>query len=104
MKIGDKLDALELGFNAIDLKTILKDTGYVVPQSSADNFTKIPIEVEQKILDIKKAQLKYEVIEETASFECQFCKEKNSTNYRKEKETETVFLVCGNCNIVAEVK
>ena len=104
MKAGDVLNPIETGNQAIDVKTILKECGFVVPQTSVDNFNKIPAEAELKIAECKVAQSKYEMQKETAVFTCKYCGERNSANYKKEVETGDIFLVCGNCNTVVEVK
>ena len=104
MKTGEILNPIETGNSAIDIKTILKECGYVVPQTSADNFSKIPADVGLKIAEYKAAQSKYETQKETAIFTCKYCKEINSANYKKEVATGSIFLVCGNCNTVVEVK
>ena len=104
MKIGEKLNPIEIGSQAIDVKTILRECGYVAPQTSADNFTKIPADVELKIAEYKAIQSKYEIQKETAIFKCEYCKELNSASYKKEVATGDLFLVCGNCDKVVEVK
>ena len=104
MKVGDILNPIETGSQAIDLKTILRECGYVVPQTSADNFSKIPADVGLKIAEYKAAQSKYETQKETVIFKCEYCKELNSASYKKEVATGSIFLVCGECNTVVEVK
>ena len=101
---GDKLNPVEIGHQDIDIKTLLKDAGYIVPQTSAGKLTKIPSDVQLQIEELEQARENYETLEETANFKCPYCGEKNSGHYKKEISTGTVFLICGNCNTVVEVK
>ena len=104
MKIGEKLDALELGHDPIDIKGLLINSGYVIPQGSAAKLPPLPLDIQAEIERIKKSQDQYETISESKRFECKSCNTVNVSNYRKEVATGTIFLVCGECQTVAEVK
>jgi L-serine deaminase len=101
-KIGDQLDPMELGHRAIDLKKMLKDAGYVVPQSSAGELAKMPAAVQAQAASIEEAQKKYgRDADKTVRFKCPYCGEINSGNPRT--DGVDTFLVCGACDTVAEV-
>lgn len=104
MNIGEKLDPLELGHIAIDIKGLLLEHGYVMPQGSIAKLPLLPGEVQAEIVRIKDSQEKYEMLEESMRFECKSCGTTNVSNYRKEVSTGNIFLVCGECQTVAEVK
>ena len=104
MKIGDKLDPLVLGHIAIDIKGLLLEHGYVMPQGSIAKLPMLPGEVQAEITRIKDSQEQYETIEEAKTFTCSTCGTVNSSMWREEVATGIVFLVCGECNTVAEVK
>lgn len=104
MKIGDKLDPLSLGHIAIDIKGLLLEHGYVMPQGSIAKLPLLPGEVQAEITRIKDSQEQYETIDESKRFECISCNTVNVSNWRKEVSTGIIFLVCGECQTVAEVK
>jgi hypothetical protein len=104
MKIGEKLDPLSLGHIAIDIKGLLLEHGYVMPQGSIAKLPLLPGEVQAEIARIKDSQEQYETIDESKRFECTACNTVNVSNWRKEVSTGTIFLVCGECQTVAEVK
>jgi predicted RNA-binding Zn-ribbon protein involved in translation (DUF1610 family) len=104
MNKGDVIDPIALGHQAIDVKGLLVQLGYVVPQASIAKLTKIPAEVEAQVEALVASRELYETQQESVEFLCEYCGEKNSSNYKKEKSTGTVFLVCGSCNKVVEVK
>ena len=104
MQVGDKLDPVSLGHIAIDIKGLLLEAGYVMPQGSVAKLPRLPGEVEAKITMIKAEQEKYATLEETKRFDCPFCSTGNSSSWRKEVATGTEFLVCGDCNKVVEVR
>lgn len=102
MKIGERLDPLEIGHNAIDVKSILKEFGFTVGQAGVKALEKIPLSVQVEIEKIQQSQSRYER-GKYVEFECKFCGARNGTQYRKDTQTCEEFLVCGNCNVVAEV-
>ena len=106
MKVGDKIDPVVLGHIAIDLKGLLQASGYVMPQGSVAKLPRIPAEVQKQIDDIHMLQEQYEYTGEVKEFYCPapLCGTKNSAEYRREVSTGTEFLVCGECNTVAEVR
>lgn len=104
MKIGDKLDALTLGHAAIDVKSLLKEAGYVVPQGSVARFPEMPPIVSGEIAAIKKQQERYTTLDKHAEFECPDCKEHNGSMWRMDMADGTVFLACGACHRVVEVR
>ena len=104
MKIGDKLDPLSLGHIAIDIKGLLLEHGYVMPQGSIAKLPMLPGEVQAEITRIKASQEQYESTDESKAFICSFCNTANSSVWRREVSTGTIFLVCGECNVVVEVK
>lgn len=103
MKIGEKLNPLDLGHIAVDVKGILLEYGYVMPQGSVAKLPLLPGEVQAKISEIKTAQEQYENLEEV-SFYCSYCEEQNSSNWRKYTPTGEEFLACGNCTTIVEVR
>ena len=104
MNVGEKLDPVAIGHTAIDIKGLLLEAGYVMPQGSIAKLPRMPGEVEAKITEMKSMQEKYETLEETASFQCSFCGTNNSGAWRKEVATGQEFLVCGDCHTVTEVR
>lgn len=105
MKIGDSLDPVALGHSAIDIKTLLKDAGYVVPQGSVAKLPPLPPEVQSEINALKAEQEKYaHCLGDSEMFDCQFCKTKNVSEWRKEMATGVEFLTCGDCHKVVEVR
>lgn len=103
MKVGDYLDPIALGYMAIDVKTIMKNLGYVVPQSSAAGLTKLPSEVQSEMERQIALQTQYKNIGEPKEFICPHCKERNFSDMREETDSKTKFFVCGSCNKVTEV-
>lgn len=104
MKPGDQLDALSLGHSSIDIKGLLLQYGYVMPQGSIAKLPLLPGEVQAEIARIKAIQEQYEMTDESKRFECQYCTTTNVSNWRKEVSTGTEFLACGECHRVVEVK
>jgi len=104
MKVGDVLDASALGHTQIDVKGILMELGYVMPQGSIAKLPLLPGEVMAKITAIKASQEQYKSLDELKTFECQFCKANNASTWRKEFSTDAVFLCCGECQTVVEVR
>lgn len=104
MNIGDKLDPLALGHIAIDIKGLLLEHGYVMPQGSIAKLPLLPGEVQAEIARIEDSQEQYETLDESKRFECQFCNTVNVSNLRRETSTGTVFLACGECHAVVEVR
>lgn len=104
MEIGTKLDPIALGFQAIDIKGLIQECGYVMPQGSVAKLPKLPAEVEVEIAKQKASQEAYETLEDFKVFHCPYCDTKNISNWKKEVATGTEFLVCGNCNSVVEVR
>lgn len=104
MKAGEKLDPVALGHRAVDIKTALKDAGYVVPQSSAGELAKMPAVALAEVARQEAAHEKYGRDEgKTVRFECKFCGAVNSGNPRVDASDGTTFLVCGACDTVVEV-
>ncbi len=104
MEIGTQLDPIALGFKAIDIKGLIHECGYVMPQGSVAKLPKLPAEVEMEIAKQKASQEAYETLEDFKVFHCQYCETKNVSNWKKEVSTGSEFLVCGNCNTVVEVR
>lgn len=104
MVLGDKLDPLSLGNMAIDLKGMLQEAGYIMPQGSIAKLPRIPGEVEAQIEAIKADQEKYVILEELSYFTCPYCGTNNSSSWRKEVATGQEFVACGECSKVVEVK
>lgn len=104
MKIGDKLDPLTLGHRAIDLKSLLLEAGYVMPQGSTAKLPRLPGEVEAQIAAIEDDQARYGYCEDSKPFVCPFCGAGCASAWRKEVATGAEFLVCGDCNRVVEVR
>jgi len=103
MKPGERIDPLEMGHAAIDIKAILKEFGFTVGQAGVKALEKIPTEVQLEIERIQKLQERYGR-GDYAEFVCKFCNSRNGSQWRKDNETGDVFLVCGNCDTVAEVR
>lgn len=104
MEVGTVLDEIALGNRQIDVKGLLLEYGYVMPQGSVAKLPKLPGEVEAEITRQHALQEQYETLDEGSVFDCQFCQTKNSSNWRKEVSTGISFLACGECNKVVEVK
>jgi len=104
MNIGDKLDPISLGHNAIDLKTLLQSSGYVMPQGSVAKLPRIPSEVQKQIDDIQASQEQYITLSDSEVFGCEFCGTNNSGQWRKEILTGIEFIVCGECHTVVGVR
>ena len=104
MNVGDKLDPLALGHKAIDLKSLLLEAGYVMPQGSTAKLPRLPGEVEAQIAAIEEDQARYGYCEDSKSFKCQFCGTGCASAWRKEVATGAEFLACGDCNRVVEVR
>jgi len=104
MNIGDKLDPVAIGHTAIDIKGLLIEAGYVMPQGSIAKLPRLPGEVEARITEMKAAQEKFETLDETKAFHCAHCSTNNSGAWRKETATGQEFLVCGECHTVTEVR
>lgn len=104
MNIGDKLDPVAIGHTAIDIKGLLLEAGYVMPQGSIAKLPRLPGEVEARITEMKDAQEQFETLDETKAFTCSFCGTGNSSSWRKEVATGQEFLVCGECHSVVEVR
>jgi hypothetical protein len=101
-EVGEKLDPMALGHRAIDLKGMLKTAGYVVPQSSAGELTKMPATVQAEVARVEELQKAYgRDAGKTVRFECPHCGEINSGNPRT--DGVATFLVCGACDTMAEV-
>jgi len=104
MNIGDKLDAQALGHDGIDVKGLLLEAGYVMPQGSIAKLPRLPGEVEAKIAEIEAEREAYGTLDESKAFACQYCKESNGAAWRIEVATGTEFLACGCCHTVVEVR
>jgi hypothetical protein len=104
MKAGDKLDAIALGHEAIDLKSLLHAAGYIMPQGSVAKLPRLPGEVEAQIANLEAEKEKYLHCSDSKSFTCQFCNTRNTSDWRIEVATGQEFLVCGDCNKVVEVR
>jgi hypothetical protein len=104
MNIGDKLNPISLGHDAIDLKSLLQSAGYIMPQGSVAKLPRIPGEVEAQIAVLETDREQYITLEEPCSFICAYCGDGNSTLWRKEVYTGAEFSVCGTCHKVAEVR
>jgi len=104
MNIGDKLDPRVLGHDPLDLKTLLQNAGYVMPQGSVAKLPRIPGEVQAQITLLEDEQCKYAALDDTKQFTCQFCNENNGSTWRKEVATGQEFLACGCCHAVVEVR
>lgn len=105
MKVGDKIDPIALGHNPIDIKGLLLEYGYVMPQGSVAKLPLLPGEVQAEITKLKELQEQYETVgEDSKRFNCQFCETINVSNWRKEISTGIEFLSCGSCHTVVEVK
>lgn len=103
MKPGERVDPIEVGNTAIDIKSILKEFGFTVGQAGVKALEKIPLEVQLEIERIQKLQARYDRLD-YVEFICKNCGTRNGSQWRKDNETGDVFLVCGNCDTVAEVK
>lgn len=104
MKVGNKLDALSLGHNPIDIKGLLLEHGYVMPQGSIAKLPLLPGEVQAAIAQIQNLQEQYTTLQESKRFDCQFCATTNISNWRKEVSSGIEFLACGECHTIVEVK
>ncbi len=120
MQIGDQLDAVALGHTAIDVKGLLLEHGYVMPQGSIAKLPQLPGEVQAAITAIEALREQYETLDDSKSFDCPFHKTpyvdkdgdtavvetivRNYGSWRKEVSSGTEFLVCGECHRVVEVR
>lgn len=104
MNVGDRLDPLTLGHQAIDLKSLLLGAGYVMPQGSTAKLPRLPGEVEAQIAAIEEEQARYGYCSDSKSFKCQFCGTGCASTWRKEVASGAEFLACGDCNCVVEVR
>jgi hypothetical protein len=113
MQIGDQLDAVALGHTAIDVKGLLLEYGYVIPQGSIAKLPQLPGEVQATITAIEALREQYETLDESKAFDCPFHKTshvdvetivRNYGSWRKEVSSGTEFLVCGECHRVVEVR
>lgn len=106
MQIGDTLDAVALGHAAIDVKGMLKEAGYLMPQGSVAKLARIPPEVQAEVARLEAEQARYERLADVETFDCQFCEgeEHNSSQWRRDADTGEEFLACGVCNRVVKVR
>lgn len=104
MNIGDKLDPQALGHNAIDIKGLLLEHGYVMPQGSIAKLPLLPGEVQAAIANLEALREAYLTIDESKTFTCEFCSTLNSSSWRKEVSTGQEFLCCGECHSIVEVR
>jgi hypothetical protein len=104
MNIGDKLDAQALGHTAIDIKGLLLEHGYVMPQGSSAKLPLLPPEVQAAIAALEVEREKYGTLDESKAFVCPYCEESNGAAWRVEVATGTEFLACGCCHAVVEVR
>lgn len=106
MKVGEVLDAVALGHAAIDVKGMLKEAGYLMPQGSVAKLAKIPPEVQAEVARLEAEQERYERLPESETFDCPYCEgeEHNSSQWRRDAETGEEFLACGVCNRVVKVR
>jgi hypothetical protein len=104
MEAGTKLDPVALGHDGIDVKGLLLEAGYVMPQGSITKLPRLPGEVEAKIAEIEALREQYETLEDSKAFVCPYCKESNGAAWRKEVSTAVEFLACGCCHSVVEVR
>lgn len=104
MKPGDTLDPVALGHRSVDIKGIMREHGYNVPQVSIAKIQAIPDDVQTEIAAIKKLQERYFYLNEVVVFTCKTCGEKISASWKRDMEDGTEFLVCGSCDTVAEVR
>lgn len=103
MKVGDKLDPMALGHRDIDVKTLLKEAGYVVPQVSMTKLPELPASVAAEIAAKKATRSQYSVGEKTKVFTCKACGARCSAAERTEVATGQRFYACGACDTVVEV-
>lgn len=104
MKPGDTLDPVAIGHRAIDIKGMMREHGYNVPQVSIAKIAVIPPDVQAEVVAIKKAQERYFYLNEVVVFECKRCGEKVSASWKRDMTDGTEFIVCGSCDMVAEVR
>lgn len=104
MNIGDKLDPQALGHTAIDIKGLLLEHGYVMPQGSIAKLPILPGEVRAAIDALEAMREAYETLNDGKAFVCSHCGTANSSAWRKEKATAAEFLACGECHTVVEVR
>lgn len=103
MKAGDKLDPMAIGHRDIDVKTLLKEAGYVVPQVSMAKLPELPASVLAEIAAQKVAREQYSIGEKTKVFTCKTCGADCSAAERTEVATGQRFYACGACDTVEEV-
>ena len=104
MNTGTRLDPVALGHEAIDIKSLIINAGYVMPQGSAAKLPRLPGEVEAQIAAIEESREAYTTLAETKAFTCPHCHEANYGQWRVEVATGDEFLACGNCHVVVEVR
>jgi hypothetical protein len=104
MQTGDQLDPVALGHNAIDVKGLLLEYGYVMPQGSIAKLPQLPGEVQAAITAIEALREQYETLDDPRPFICQHCDAHNHGMWRKEVSSGTEFLACGECHRVVEVR
>jgi len=104
MNVGDKLDPVALGHNGIDIKGLLLEHGYAMPQGSIAKLPLLPGEVQAAIANIEALREAYTTLDESKAFKCQFCNEQNGSAWRVEVATGSEFVACGECHIVVEVR
>jgi predicted SprT family Zn-dependent metalloprotease len=103
MKVGEKADALAVMHRDVDVKTMLKDAGYVVPQTSMANLPELPEPVRAQFAAAKQAQKAYAIGAKTKVFTCKSCGERCSAQSRIEVASGQEAFICGACDTVAEV-
>lgn len=103
MKVGERVDAIAAGHRGIDVKTMLRDAGYVVPQTSMANLPELPEPVRAQIAAVKEAQKAYALGGKTKVFVCKACGSRCSAQSRIEEATGQEFFACGSCDTVVEV-
>lgn len=104
MEVGDKLDAQALGHTAIDVKGLLLEAGYVMPQGSIAKLPLLPGEVQAAIATLEAMREAYGTLDESKAFTCPHCGTSNSSAWRVELASGIEFLVCGECHTVVEVR
>ena len=104
MNIGDKLDPQAIGHNAIDIKGLLLEHGYAMPQGSIAKLPLLPGEVQAAIAQLEVLREAYATLDESKTFSCRFCGTLNSASWKREVATGTEFLCCGECHTVVEVR
>jgi hypothetical protein len=120
MQTGDRLDPVALGHNAIDVKGLLLEYGYVMPQGSIAKLPQLSGEVQAAITAIEALREQYGTLDESKAFDCPFHEMsyidengnpavmvtpvRNYGSWRKEVSSGIEFLACGECHRVVEVR